>query len=226
METLFTWRRWHSFLSLREAGRSTCSTSIYLRHRADFTPVPTLCSRLIICILYMDKTRLWKRDLPKVTWLMRSGARVTSRSSDPNVADLLQSPGTIVWEQGKLIGQERGCSVGERKSSHTWCWERTQKQAEEKGRDCCKDPARPQWKCPCPNPHPLSSSIPLSLVSLLPQTSSLTLQALLALILFASWKWDEGGDGGGDGDGDTSIASFWVGCASWRWILITVCWYW
>lgn len=141
METLFTWRRWHSFLSLREAGRSTCSTSIYLRHRADFTPVPTLCSRLIICILYMDKTRLWKRDLPKVTWLMRSGARVTSRSSDPNVADLLQSPGTIVWEQGKLIGQERGCSVGERKSSHTWCWERTQKQAEEKGRDCCKDPA-------------------------------------------------------------------------------------
>lgn len=62
--------------------------------RADLTPVSTLCTRLIICILYMDKTRLRERlaqhHLDNGRW-----CQDYIRPSEPNKADLLQSTGKI-----------------------------------------------------------------------------------------------------------------------------------
>lgn len=100
--------------------------------RAELTPVSTLYTRLIICILYMDKTRL--RDLPSITWVMGGGARI--------ISDLL-SPTRLIFysllgrsrESRISLGRKPGCSMGKIKSSHTWSWERTQRQAEEKRRD-------------------------------------------------------------------------------------------
>ena len=198
--------------------------AVYLSRVGWFSSVPTLrvpaLEGSFSAFCMWIKERLRERDLPKVTWLRRYSARVTSGSLGPSEADGLQLTEKIMWEQGKLIGQKSGCSMSsEVKSSHLGAgqgfWGKQKRKEETLVR------TQPLSSVNMPLPQHTSPPSPI-----LP---SLAFCCCHKQVLWhCRWSWSHRSCNSEIRCRkiDISTASFWVVVTSWQWILITEYGYW